>query len=42
MARMGEKEMPTVFLMRKPQGNTLFGRARHGWELNITINIKEM
>jgi hypothetical protein len=42
VARMGEKEMPTVFLMGKLQGNTPVGRSRHWWKLNIKINIKEI
>jgi len=36
------QERHAVFLWGQPEGKRPLGRTRHGWEVNITMDLKEI
>ena len=39
VARMGNRRVAYRVLVRKPEGKSLLGRLRRGWEDNIKIDL---
>ena len=42
VARMGKRRGVYRVLVRKPEGKRPLVRPRHGWEVNVKMDLKEM